>query len=63
MFVPTHLSAQSILTHLLMETSCNHCLQFSKTVSELEENDVMILFEYPICNWVSIILLLLGVFV
>jgi hypothetical protein len=43
MFVPTHLSAQSILTHLLMETSCNHCFQFSKTVSELEENDVMIL--------------------
>jgi hypothetical protein len=41
-FVPTHHTARSILAHLLVETSCSLCCQFSKPVSESVAHEVML---------------------
>jgi hypothetical protein len=40
--MPTHLTAQSILAHILMDTSCSLCCQFSNTVSESVVHEVML---------------------
>jgi hypothetical protein len=42
-FVPTHLTARSILAHLLMDTSCSLCCQFYKLMSESIAHEVMLL--------------------
>jgi hypothetical protein len=43
MYVPTHLTAQSILVNVLVDTSCNVFCQFSKPISESEAHHVIIL--------------------
>jgi hypothetical protein len=40
--MPTHHTAWSILAHLLMDTSCSLCCQFSNLVSESVEHEVML---------------------
>jgi hypothetical protein len=40
--VPTHLTVWSIHAHLLMETSCSLCCQFSKLVSEFVTHEVIL---------------------
>jgi hypothetical protein len=39
---PTHLIVHSILVHLLVETLCHLCCQFSKPVSESETHEVIL---------------------
>jgi hypothetical protein len=41
-FVPTHLTARSILAHLHVDTSCNLCCQFSNLVSESVAYEVIL---------------------
>jgi hypothetical protein len=41
-FVPTHLMTRSILAHLLVDTSCNLCCQFSKLIFESVAHEVML---------------------
>jgi hypothetical protein len=40
--IPTHLTVQSILSHLLVETSCSHCCQFSKPISDSVTHEVVL---------------------
>jgi hypothetical protein len=41
-YVPTHLTARSILEHLLVDTSCSLCFQFSNPTSESVAHEVML---------------------
>jgi hypothetical protein len=40
--VPTHLTVRSIHAHILVDTSCSLCFQFSKSVSEFVAHEVML---------------------
>jgi hypothetical protein len=41
-YVPAHLTARSILTHIHMDTSCSLCCQFSNLVFESVAHEVML---------------------
>ena len=41
-YMPNHLTAWSILAHLLVETSCSLCYQFSRPMSESVAHEVML---------------------
>jgi hypothetical protein len=41
-YVPTHLTARSMLSHIRVDTSCSLCFQFSNPMSESIAHEVML---------------------